>query len=153
MHPKLSFSLGGVKPGPPMTWRGTIWNPKIAAAPEAPTFANTIEAMELAEETLDRVSGVFYNLVGADSTPEREALRAIMDAGLHDTYRLFEPGPGNFSWWDYRQAAFRRNLGLRIDLVLASAALRARCRGAGIDRDPRTWDRPSDHAPVWAEFA
>ena len=87
------------------------------------------------------------------STPEREALRAIMDAGLHDTYRLFEPGPGNFSWWDYRQAAFRRNLGLRIDLVLASAALRARCRGAGIDRDPRTWDRPSDHAPVWAEFA
>ena len=86
------------------------------------------------------------------STPEREALRAIMAVGLQDTYRLFEAGPGNFSWWDYRQAAFRRNLGLRIDLVLASAALRARCRGAGIDRAPRTWDRPSDHAPVWAEF-
>ena len=86
------------------------------------------------------------------SAPERAALRAITDLGLADTFRLFEPGAGHYSWWDYRQAAFRRNLGLRIDLVLASAALRARCRGAGIDRAPRTWDRPSDHAPVWAEF-
>jgi exodeoxyribonuclease-3 len=86
------------------------------------------------------------------SAPEREALRAIMDAGLHDSFRLFEPGPGHYSWWDYRQAAFRRNRGLRIDLVLASEALRARCRAVGIDRGPRTWERPSDHAPVWAEF-
>lgn len=86
------------------------------------------------------------------SAPERAALRAITDLGLADTFRLFEPGAGHYSWWDYRQAAFRRNLGLRIDLVLASAALRARCRSAGIDRAPRTWDRPSDHAPVWAEF-
>ena len=86
------------------------------------------------------------------SAPERAALRAITDLGLADTFRLFEPGAGHYSWWDYRQAACRRNLGLRIDLVLASAALRARCRGAGIDRAPRTWDRPSDHAPVWAEF-
>ena len=87
------------------------------------------------------------------STPEREALRAIMDAGLHDTYRLFESGPGNFSWWDYRQAAFRRNLGLRIDLVLISEALRASASAAGIDREPRRWERPSDHAPVWVELA
>ncbi|MBS0439342.1 MAG: exodeoxyribonuclease III, partial [Proteobacteria bacterium] len=60
---------------------------------------------------------------------------------------------GHFSWWDYRQAAFRRNLGLRIDLILASAALRARCRASVIDRTPRTWERPSDHAPAIAEFA
>lgn len=86
------------------------------------------------------------------STPEREALRAILDLGLHDAFRLVEPGAGHYSWWDYRQAAFRRNLGLRIDLVLVSDALKDRVRGAGIDRTPRTWDRPSDHAPVWVEL-
>lgn len=87
------------------------------------------------------------------STPEREALRSILDLGLHDTFRLFEPTAGHYSWWDYRQAGFRRNLGLRIDLVLASEALRARCRGASIDRVPRTWERPSDHTPVVLELA
>lgn len=86
------------------------------------------------------------------STPEREALGAITALGLHDAFRLVEPGGGHFSWWDYRQAAFRRNLGLRIDLVLVSDALRAQVRGAGIDRTPRAWDRPSDHAPVWVEL-
>lgn len=86
------------------------------------------------------------------STPEREALGAITALGLHDAFRLVESGSGHFSWWDYRQAAFRRNLGLRIDLVLVSDALKAGVRGAGIDRTPRAWDRPSDHAPVWVEI-
>jgi exodeoxyribonuclease-3 len=86
------------------------------------------------------------------STPERDALAAITDLGLHDAFRLVESGGGHFSWWDYRQAAFRRNLGLRIDLVLVSDALKAQVRGAGIDRTPRAWDRPSDHAPVWVEL-
>ncbi len=58
-----------------------------------------------------------------------------------------------FSWWDYRMAGFRRDLGLRIDLVLVSEALRARVVAAGIDREPRTWERPSDHAPAWIELA
>ena len=58
-----------------------------------------------------------------------------------------------FSWWDYRQAAFRRNLGLRIDLTLVSDALRASTTSAGIDRTPRTWERASDHAPVWVQLA
>ncbi len=87
------------------------------------------------------------------STPEREALRHIMDLGFIDSFRQFEAGDGHFSWWDYRQAAFRRNLGLRIDLVLVSQALRERARAGGIDREPRVWDRPSDHAPVWVELA
>jgi len=86
------------------------------------------------------------------STPEREALKAIIDLGLHDTFRLFNDEAGQYSWWDYRQAGFRRNLGMRIDLVLASEALRARCRAAGIDRVPRTWERPSDHTPVLLEL-
>jgi len=86
------------------------------------------------------------------STPERAALKAILDIGLHDSFRLFESDGGHFSWWDYRQGAFRRNLGLRIDLILASEALRARCRASTIDRTPRTWERASDHTPVLLEL-
>ncbi len=87
------------------------------------------------------------------STPERDALKALLALGLHDSFRLFDASAGHYSWWDYRQAGFRRNLGLRIDLVLASEALRARCRAASIDRTPRTWERPSDHTPVLLELS
>ena len=87
------------------------------------------------------------------SEPERAALRAILGLGFTDSFRAFVEEAGHFSWWDYRQAAFRRNLGLRIDLILASDALRERMTGASIDRTPRTWERPSDHAPVLLELA
>jgi exodeoxyribonuclease-3 len=87
------------------------------------------------------------------STAERAALQRLLDLGLHDAYRLHHAEGGFFSWWDYRQAAFRRNLGLRIDLTLVSDALRAQATAADIDREPRTWERPSDHAPVWVEIA
>ena len=87
------------------------------------------------------------------STPEREALASLQALGLHDSFRLFEPDGGHYSWWDYRLAAFQRGWGLRIDLVLVSEALRARCTGAGIDLAPRGWERPSDHTPVWVEIA
>lgn len=86
------------------------------------------------------------------SPAERAALRALLDLGLSDVFRAFEQPPKTFSWWDYRAAGFRRNAGLRIDLILASAALAARCRESYVDREPRTWERPSDHAPVVAEF-
>ena len=86
------------------------------------------------------------------STPERDALKRVLDLGLHDSFRLFDEAPGTYSWWDYRQAAFRRDLGLRIDLVLASDTLRTRCRASTIDRTPRTWERPSDHAPAVLEL-
>ena len=86
------------------------------------------------------------------STPERDALKAIADIGLHDTFRLFNDEAGQYSWWDYRAAGFRRNLGMRIDLILASEALRPHCRTATIDRVPRTWERPSDHTPVLLEL-
>ncbi|MBN7137821.1 exodeoxyribonuclease III [Lysobacter enzymogenes] len=87
------------------------------------------------------------------STAERDALKRLQALGLHDAFRLFPQEENAFSWWDYRQAGFRRNLGLRIDLTLISDSLRARCTAAGIDREPRTWDRPSDHAPAWVELA
>jgi exodeoxyribonuclease-3 len=86
------------------------------------------------------------------SADERAALHALLDLGLHDAFRLHSPDPGVFSWWDYRQAAFRRDMGLRIDLTLVSDALRAEALASGIDREPRTWERPSDHAPAWVEL-
>lgn len=86
------------------------------------------------------------------STAERAALQQLIDLGLTDTFRLFAQEPGLFSWWDYRQGAFRRNMGLRIDLILASKALADKCTAAYIDKGPRKLERPSDHAPVIAEF-
>jgi len=86
------------------------------------------------------------------STPEREALQRLCALGLHDSFRLHSDEGGAFSWWDYRAAGFRRNLGLRIDLILLSDALKDRCRSASIDREPRSWERPSDHAPVLVEL-
>jgi len=87
------------------------------------------------------------------SEPERAALREIMALGFKDCFRLFEQPAQTFSWWDYRRGAFRRNHGLRIDLILANAAAIPGCRRCYIDRAPRTWERPSDHAPVIVEYS
>ena len=87
------------------------------------------------------------------STPERNALQKIIDLGLTDTFRLFEQAENSYSWWDYRAAAFRRNRGLRIDLVLASRTLADNCVSCEIDKEPRSLERPSDHTPVIAEFS
>lgn len=84
---------------------------------------------------------------------ERAALGAICELGLSDVFRLFPQPEKSFSWWDYRGVAFRRNQGLRIDLMLASTRLSQTCSGCRIDKEPRGWERPSDHVPVVAEFA
>ena len=84
------------------------------------------------------------------SAPEREALAALTSLGLADSFRLHAQPPGVFSWWDYRLNGFRRNLGLRIDLILLSQALAAVCRESYVDTRARGWERPSDHAPVVA---
>ena len=86
------------------------------------------------------------------SERERASLSGLMDLGLEDSFRLFEQPEASFSWWDYRAAAFRRNRGLRIDLLLVSRPLAAACRRASIDAEPRGFERPSDHAPVVADF-
>lgn len=86
------------------------------------------------------------------SPKERAALAELTALGLVDVFRQFEQPEATFSWWDYRAAGFRRNAGLRIDLILASPALAALCDASYVDREPRTWERPSDHTPVVAEF-
>ena len=84
---------------------------------------------------------------------ERQAFQRLLDAGLSDAFRLFEQEENTWSWWDYRGGAFRRNMGLRIDHILVSDALKQCCTGCRVDREPRTWERPSDHTPVLAEFS
>lgn len=86
------------------------------------------------------------------SAAERAAFRRLLDLGLQDAFRLFPHEEQTFSWWDYRAAAFRRNLGLRIDHILLSPALAAVCESCAVDQAPRRLERPSDHAPVIAEF-
>ena len=86
------------------------------------------------------------------STPERAALQKMFDLGLTDCFRRFEQPEQSFSWWDYRAAAFRRNMGLRIDLILTSPAMAEACTACTIDVAPRRVERPSDHAPVVAKF-
>jgi len=87
------------------------------------------------------------------SEPERAALRALLDVGLADAFRLFPQPERSYSWWDYRMLAFRRNAGLRIDHILLSPELAKRCTSCTIDKGPRRLERPSDHAPVLADLS
>jgi exodeoxyribonuclease-3 len=87
------------------------------------------------------------------SEPERAAFRRLQALGMKDSFRLFEQAEKSFSWWDYRMLGFQKNLGLRIDHILLSDALAPHCTAAAIDRDMRKRERPSDHAPVWADIA
>jgi exodeoxyribonuclease-3 len=87
------------------------------------------------------------------SEPERAAFSRWIGLGLDDTFRRFDQPPKTFSWWDYRMLAFPKNMGLRIDHILASPSLAARCVSCTIDRNARKGEKPSDHAPVVAQFA
>jgi exodeoxyribonuclease-3 len=87
------------------------------------------------------------------SPAERDAFQALVNLGLHDSFRLFEQAEKSFSWWDYRMMGFRRNFGMRIDHILVSDALKSICIAATIDKTPRKLERPSDHTPVILEIA
>jgi len=87
------------------------------------------------------------------SEPERAAFRALLALGLKDSFRLFEQPERSYTWWDYRNLAFRRKMGLRIDHILLSVPLAARCTACTIDVEPRRREQPSDHAPVIATIA
>lgn len=86
------------------------------------------------------------------SAPERDAFQALINLGMHDSFRLFEQAEKSFSWWDYRMNAFRRDLGMRIDHILISAPLVSSCKSVHIDREIRKAERPSDHVPVMMDL-
>jgi len=98
----------------------------------------------------DPAAWVGMNLV---SPEERRAFQALLDLGLSDSFRQFEQADKLFSWWDYRALGFRLNKGVRIDHILLSAPLAERCTSCVIDRIPRKWEQPSDHAPVIATLS
>jgi exodeoxyribonuclease-3 len=86
------------------------------------------------------------------SEPEREALQQLKNLGFTDAFRLHQIEAGHYSWWDYRMGAFRRGMGYRIDHIWLSKELASQCLKCWIDKEPRSWTRPSDHAPVIAEL-
>ncbi len=86
------------------------------------------------------------------SKPERAAIHHVKQWGFVDVFRKMNTDLKEFSWWNYREGAWQRNHGLRIDHIWTSASLADRCIGCWIDKDPRALEKPSDHAPVVAEF-
>ncbi|OZA72574.1 MAG: exodeoxyribonuclease III [Polynucleobacter sp. 39-46-10] len=102
------------------------------------------------DDVHDPSKWIGQNLV---SPPEREAFQQLLNLGLTDSYRMFEQAPKSFSWWDYRMMGFRRSAGMRIDHILLSEALKDKCTESIIDKEPRTWEQPSDHAPVIAKIS
>jgi exodeoxyribonuclease-3 len=87
------------------------------------------------------------------SDEERAAFKRLCALPLIDSFRMFAQAEKSYSWWDYRQMAFRRNRGVRIDHVLLSTPLAARCTACEIDKLPRKWEQPSDHTPVIATLS
>lgn len=144
-------------------------------SPESPRFAEKLDFLEelagLAEEWSKEEACIIagdYNVApGPDDVfdpdemdgrvcyhpEERRRLAGILDAGLVDLFRQRTPAGKAYSWWDYRAAAFRRDRGMRLDLMLADPKLAGRLAGCEIHRKVRGWDRPSDHAPVSADLA
>jgi exodeoxyribonuclease-3 len=86
------------------------------------------------------------------SAPERKAFQDLLAVGFKDGFRLFDQPAQTYTWWDYRMHAFKRKMGLRIDHILLNESLAARCRACTVDAEPRKAERPSDHAPVWADL-
>jgi exodeoxyribonuclease-3 len=86
------------------------------------------------------------------TSEEREHFRRLLAMGLVDSFRLFEQPEKSYSWWDYRMLGYQKNRGLRIDHMLVSEALKPAVKACTIDRVPRKWKQPSDHAPVTLEF-
>lgn len=86
------------------------------------------------------------------TTQERTHFQQLLALGLVDAFRLFEQPEKSYSWWDYRMLGYQKNRGLRIDHILVSEALKSQVKSCSIDRVPRKWKQPSDHAPVTVEF-
>jgi exodeoxyribonuclease III len=117
----------------------------VAAGPEDVIVAGDMNIAPTDDDVFDPEAYVGQTHV---TPPEREALAELQQLGLHDVVRDRWPGERVFSYWDYRAGMFHQDLGMRIDLVLASAPVAARVRAAWVDRHARKGTGPSDHAPV-----
>jgi exodeoxyribonuclease III len=106
----------------------------------------------IAPEDIDLYKPEVYGGAIMASPQEREHLQAIKDWGLVDLFRKFHTEAGLYTWWDYQAGAFRRNAGFRIDHIWATPKVAEKCQGSLVAREMRQLDRPSDHAPLIAEF-
>ena len=102
----------------------------------------------IAPESRDTYNSILWEGQVLCSDPERAAFKDLLRLGLHDSFRQFNQEDRQFTWWDYRNMAFRRKQGLRIDHLLISSSLLANAKSCVIDSTPRQLERPSDHAPV-----
>jgi exodeoxyribonuclease-3 len=132
-----------------LQWLAALRDMVAAAGPEATVVCGDMNIAPADEDVFDPDAYVGQTHVTA---PEREALRALQSLGLHDVVRDRWPGERVFTYWDYRAGMFHQDLGMRIDLVLASAPVAARVRAAWVDRHARKGSGPSDHAPVMVDL-
>lgn len=141
---------------------------------DSPSFPDKLRFLERLERTVERRSAQLPLVVGGDfniardnrdvfdpskmagqlhfSPAEHAALQQFLAAGLIDSLREKNSAAGVFSWWDYRMQSFRRNRGLRIDYLFVTRDIASSLEDAWVERAPRGWDKPSDHAPVAIEF-
>jgi exodeoxyribonuclease III len=127
-----------------LAWMGSL-RELVAAGPDATVVCGDMNIAPTDEDVFDPDAYIGQTHVTA---PEREALAALQELGLHDVVRDRWPGERVFSYWDYRAGMFHQDLGMRIDLVLASGPVAERVQAAWIDRQARKGKGPSDHAPV-----
>ncbi len=106
----------------------------------------------VAPEPIDVYDPVAWEGQTLFTLPERDAVKTLCAFGLVDSFRQHH-SEQKFSWWDYRMLGFPKNRGLRIDYLLATRPMAERCEASEIDREARKGKQPSDHAPVWAEYA
>ncbi|WP_428310301.1 exodeoxyribonuclease III [Hydrocarboniphaga sp.] len=144
-------SVGSEKYEYKLRWLAALHAYIAAELPKYPLLA-VVGDYNIAPTDADVYDPVAWGEDVLCSPPERAALKGLIGLGLVDCFEQKTPEGNRFTWWDYRQAGFRRNLGLRIDHVLASTALAAKLSATVIDTAPRKLERPSDHAPVVAVF-
>src|SRR6185312_8793599 len=121
----------------------------VAAGPEAQVVCGDMNIAPTDEDVFDPEAYIGQTHVTA---PEREALAQLQAVGLRDVVRDRWPGKRVFTYWDYRAGMFHQDLGMRIDLVLATAPVSDRVRAAWVDRQARKGSGPSDHAPVMVDL-
>ncbi|RYX97839.1 MAG: exodeoxyribonuclease III [Comamonadaceae bacterium] len=150
------YFVNGQEPGSEkfaykMRWLGGLQNylrAEMAAHPQLVLLGD----FNITPEDIDSYDPEGLRETIHHTTEEREHFRQLIALGLTDSFRMFEQPPKSFSWWDYRMLGYQKNRGLRIDHILVSDALKPMVKSCTIDRVPRKWEKPSDHAPVTVEL-
>ncbi|MDO9406490.1 MAG: exodeoxyribonuclease III [Polaromonas sp.] len=151
------YFVNGQEPGSDkfaykMRWLGGLQSylrAEMAAHPQLVLVGD----FNITPEDIDSYDPVGLRETIHHTTEEREHFRQLIALGLTDSFRMFEQPPKSFSWWDYRMLGYQKNRGLRIDHILVSDAVKPLVKSCVIDRVPRKWEKPSDHAPVVVELA